>query len=352
MTRILIAGAGPTGLTAALMLQHKGLRPRIVEKRPTASPLSRAVGILPSSMAIFDELDIGQRIRDRAIAIERMTAFQDGVEKFHLALDADPDPDVRLLSLPQDVTEEILAEKLAAGGIEVEYGKPVEAVEAPEGPVRVTIGGEEESYDEVLGADGGRSVVRQALGIVPRGFELPGDWSIADVDLVDPVPPRAEVHFTGHDQVVFQIAMERQRVRLVSNTPDALGLWGERLPIAGVRRTGTFRIAVEQVDLYRKGHVSLAGDAAHRHSPIGGRGMNLGIADAAEWAERLVAGTLDGYSASRHAAGKHTIGLSEGARKTLLGGHPLRHDMALTLMGLASRIPPLAQRLARRIILT
>lgn len=351
MTRVLIAGAGPTGLTAALILQQRGVRARIVEKRPTASPLSRAVGILPSSMAIFDRLEIGQRIRDRAVAIERLIVFADGTEKFHLQLDLDPDPDVRLLSLPQDVTEEILAEKLSAGGVEVEYGMALEALEETDNGVLATVGGVQEPYDEVLGADGARSTVREALGIEARGFELPNDWSIADIDLSEPADPFAQVHLFGASDVVFLIPMERARVRLVSNTPDALATLGDLLPIAGVRRTGQFRIAIRQVDRYRSGAVSLAGDAAHLHSPVGGRGMNLGIADAAEWADRLVDGTLDGYSAARHAAGKHTIGVSEGGRKTLLGGSGTRRAVAVALMGLASRIPALSRRLTRQFIL-
>lgn len=349
MSRIVIVGAGPTGMTAALMLRHLGRNPRIVERRATPSSLSRAVGILPASMEIFDRLGIGKAIRDRAVVIDHIEFHRERGRPLAIPLAADPDPDIRLLSLPQDETEAILAEALAERGVEVEYGAPCEGLDNPDGPVELTIGGHRETFDEVLGADGARSVVRESLGLEAEGFTLPEDWSIADLDLTEPVDPHAEVHLRGSHAVVFMIPMDTARVRLVSNTSDALETLGDGLSIANIRRTGQFRISIRQVPVYRVGHVSLAGDAAHTHSPVGGRGMNLGIADAAEWAERLVAGTLGDYSASRHTAGRHTIGLSERARKALLTGG-FKRKLALQVIKAVSRRPALAQRVGQTVL--
>ncbi|WMS41006.1 FAD-dependent monooxygenase [Acuticoccus sp. MNP-M23] len=352
MADILIVGAGPTGLTAALSLAALGITPRIIEARTNASNLSRAVGLLPGSMTIFDHLGIAERVRGEAVTIEEARILRDGHLAVDLRLDADPDPNVRLLSLPQDRTEAILAEALAERGVTVEYGKACKGLIQDESGVTVAIeGGEEIRAHEVLGADGAKSAVRQALGLKAEGIELPEDWSIADVELAEPVPPATTIHLNGAHDAVFMIPMERSRVRLVSNTSDALATFGPGLAIARVRREAKFRISVKQVPTYRVGHVALAGDAAHTHSPVGGRGMNLGIDDAAHFAEALSDGSLAGYSAARHAVGAHTIGLSERARKTLLGGSGTRRTVGVTLMRLASRNPALARKLARTIIL-
>ncbi|MEO1105378.1 MAG: FAD-dependent monooxygenase, partial [Pseudomonadota bacterium] len=300
MTEILIVGAGPTGLTAALAAHRHGFRPRIIERRDALSPLSRAVGLLPSSIEIFETLGVAAAIRTEAIEVEKVAFMVNGERAATLALATDPDPTMRLLSLPQDRTEAILEAALGERGIVVEYATPFESLAEVDGKVAVTAGGVTQAFHEVLGADGARSTVRTALGLEAKGFDLPEEWSIADVDLETPLERMARSYFDGPRSAVLVMPMGGRRARLVSNTPDALKIFDNRMPVERVRRAGTFKISIRQVDRYRVGHVSLAGDAAHTHSPVGGRGMNLGIADAAEWADRLAAGTLDDYSTARH----------------------------------------------------
>ncbi|MEM0907131.1 MAG: FAD-dependent monooxygenase [Pseudomonadota bacterium] len=350
MADIVIVGAGPTGLTAALCLHHLGLRPRILEERTGPSHLSRAVGLLPSSMNIFDGVGVGERVRNAAITIETGRFFLNGRQIAQFDLDGDPDPNVRILSLPQDRTEAILASALSERGIDVEYGSTVTGVENVLEEPNVMLADASIAAREVLGADGARSAVRESIGVTPQGFELQEDWSIADVDLEEPPGPIMEIHFKDEGRAVFMVAMEASRLRLVSNTADALQTLGKApFPIANIRRTGRFRIKIQQVDRYRVGHVSLAGDAAHTHSPAGGRGMNLGIADAAEWAQRLVEGQLDGYSASRHDAGAATIKLSESGRTTMFGGS-VRRTLALAVLSVVAKVPPLSRRFVHHII--
>ncbi|MEM9223570.1 MAG: NAD(P)/FAD-dependent oxidoreductase [Pseudomonadota bacterium] len=345
---ILVVGAGPTGLSAALMAAKLGFKPRVIERRATGSNLSRAVGLLPATMPIFARLGVLERIRAKAVEIEEAKIITNDKVAAILPLASDPDPAVRLLSLPQDRTEAILEDALAEHGVNVEYDKPFESATQEGDRVHVTMGGgERATFDEVLGADGAKSLVRDAIGVEAKGFELAEDWSIADIDVPAPLPKQIRLYLDGSHDVVFMIPLEAKRARLVSNTSDALKTARGRLELAEVRRAGAFRISVRQVDRYRVGGISLAGDAAHTHSPVGGRGMNLGIADAADWAERLAAGTLSGYSAARHVAGKHAIAFSERGRRTILGGSGTKRSLAVAAISVASRLPIVRKRLGR-----
>jgi len=116
------------------------------------------------------------------------------------------------------------------------------------------------------------------------------------------------------------------------------------------RREGQFQIAIRQVREYRRGRVLLAGDAAHCHSPAGGRGMNLGIADAAELAERIVENRLDGYSDSRRAAGARTIAESEQMRRLFTSTGFVTKRLVFAGARLTNALRPLQRRIASRFL--
>ena len=164
----------------------------------------------------------------------------------------------------------------------------------------------------------GPAVQRQLLNLEFRGHDLPETWSIADVDSED--WPNADT-FTlcrlSGGNVVVVVPLEHKRFRVVSNTGDALAALPLKMNATNIRRAGQFKISIRQVAKYSVGRVFLAGDAAHCHSPVGGRGMNLGIADGAELARRMVAGELDGYGDARHKVGEQVIAGSEAVRKVM-----------------------------------
>ena len=99
-----------------------------------------------------------------------------------------------------------------------------------------------------------------------------------------------------------------------------------------------------------KGRIHLAGDAGHAHSPVGGRGMNLGIADAAELANRLVEGTLDGYTASRHAEALVARKFTERGRKMSTAPNLGRRIAFRGLVAAANRSAALRRRLGSFIV--
>ena len=345
----LVVGAGATGLVAALGLARHGLPVRIVEKRDGPSPLSRAVGILPMSMPLLERAGVADSVRERAVAITDGLIFDHDREIARVPMDRLHGH--RLYALPQDETETILADRLQEFGVEVEYGRPFEAFTQSESHVSATVAGETRRYSELLGADGARSPVREALGLPFEGYDLPSRWSIADIDVGADVGGTFRVHLLTDGEAVFAIPIGPQRLRVVATVPDALAALPVDPGTVGVRRAGDFTIAVRQVPRYRVGRVSLAGDAAHVHSPVGGRGMNLGMADAAEWARCCAAGTLSDYSAARHAAGREIIDFTETMRRRVMVPDSLKRRATLGALGLAIRLPPALQLINRRILL-
>ena len=343
--RVLIVGAGPTGLTLAVELARQGLMPEVVEKRDTPSNLSRAVGLLPSSMDVFRRSGTDVPVREDAIRFAgiRFHRGRDPVVELPLNFDER----TRVWGLAQDRTERHLADTLRRLGGAVRFGTPFEELEQDADGVDVTLAGRTERFDLVVGADGVRSAVRQAAGIPFEGFDLPSLWSIADVDA--PGWPGKSL-FMGYllpdGDVAVVVPLETARYRVISSTLDALAALPVPLEVERVRRAAAFTIPVRQVPRYRAGRVLLAGDAAHAHSPIGGRGMNLGIADAADLAARIVEGATDGYHAARHPAGARVLRFTERVRRTLQSRNPVRRGLALAAMRAVGAAPPLGRRAA------
>jgi 2-polyprenyl-6-methoxyphenol hydroxylase-like FAD-dependent oxidoreductase len=263
----------------------------------------------------------------------------------------DPDRDM-LLALAQDRTENIMCKRLAEMGPKVRYSVALTGFGQNDRTVTARFDdGTTQEFDYLIGADGVHSTVRDGLGIAFEGHDLPEKWSIADVEAENWPNPRA---FTicrlrdGHVCVV--VPLEAARYRVISNTEDALGTLPLPITITRIRRAGAFHISVRQVPTYGKGLVYLAGDAAHCHSPVGGRGMNLGISDSAELAERMLAGTLDGYSPSRHAAGRQVIALSERGRKAVTTPTWYAHYLFAGALFMLNHLP-MAQRKLRQTLL-
>lgn len=344
---ILIVGAGTTGLTAAVELARNGLNPVVIEKRSGPSQLSRAVGILPRSLEILKPSGVADAILAEAIAFSGI-AFHVGARRIAtLALNFDATS--RIWGLPQDRTEAHLSDALHRYGGQVQYGTAFERLVQDASGVTVRYGATEARFDHVIGADGVHSPVRMALGMAFPGYDLPGQWSIADVDSPgwrDPAMFQGFILPQG--QVVVVVPLDAHRFRLISSLPDALAALPVPMPVSNLRNTGAFTISVRQVSQYQSGRVYLAGDAAHCHSPIGGRGMNLGMADAAELVGRLIAGDMAGYTAARHAEGAHVLAFSERARRVLQSTNPLVTGTVRSVMRLASAIPPLGRVVMRQ----
>ncbi len=349
--KILIVGAGPCGLTAALELTRRGFPVRIIDKAPGPTPLSKAVGISPRSLEILEATGVTERLLAEGIRMQGVQARYQGRLLAELQVRALPHRFNFLLSLPQSRTETIMEAVLAGFGVAVEWNVAFTGLRLKGGTADVDLeGAHGGAFDYVFGADGSHSRVREVLGRRFSGYTHKRLWSIADAQIPDwPFPEAtamASLHRSG--DIGFIIPIGPKRFRAVSNTPVAL----DQLPgveSAVVSQADTFHIPVRQADRYQEGCVFLGGDAAHVHSPIGARGMNLGIEDAFAFARRLAEHRLDDYTAERHPVGRRWIVLSERMLAAVQSDNPWlipARNLAIRVFG---RLPALQKPMMERV---
>jgi len=301
---VLIIGAGPTGLAAALFCAARGHEVRVVDKRVERSPHSKAFGVNPRTLELLEETGATERFLANG---RRMSAVNLWVGERHIVRN-DLTPVAHrynfLLVQSQADSERMLEEQLASRGVLVERGVSLHTVEVARDRVVASLAGSREQHVEaevLLGADGSTSRVRESLGINFAGKGPAEPWRLYDVELEVETLANDEAHVVMlSDGALFLVRLGGNMWRVLGNVPDLL----KRLP-AGARAcevhwSSDFGIAHRAAASFSyQDRVFLAGDAAHIHSGLGARGMNLGIEDAFVFADRLTAGQRSRYSEER-----------------------------------------------------
>jgi 2-polyprenyl-6-methoxyphenol hydroxylase-like FAD-dependent oxidoreductase len=169
----------------------------------------------------------------------------------------------------------------------------------------------------LLAADGARSTARHQMNAQFPGSTLADEWYLADVALDTALTDETgHVFFHPDGAFLFMIRVvndvrqedpKRPVWRLVGNRPDVLSLLVEAEPIGEPSWTSSFRVSHRIVSSFSAGHVYFAGDAAHIHSPMGARGMNLGLEDAFVFASLAGAARLGEYHQLRHPVDERVV---------------------------------------------
>ncbi len=327
----IVVGAGPVGLSAALGLRAHGLPVTVLEADPEdrERPGSRALFVHRETLRLLDAMSPGLAAEITAYGRTwhtRRTLYR-GREVYSRTF---PPPSglPPFTSLRQVDTERFLRGACERAGVDVVWGARITGVSAAaRGVVLTGEDGREWSAGYVVAADGARSAVRGGLGIAMEGTR--GEGFHVVVDLAD--VPGAElplervfhyehpgvggrsvmrVPFTGGFQVDLQCFDDDQEEAY--GTEDAVRRWLPGVVGEGyddrILWVSTYRflrkVAASFTDPHRR--VLLVGEAAHLFPPFGARGMNSGIADAAEAAEAIATGTaaaVDGFADVRRAAG-------------------------------------------------
>lgn len=310
--KILVIGAGPAGLSAAVELARYGFTPTLIDSRTTPYSNSRAVIVHSDVIRKLGPCGAAEGIFKDAVNVPNVDVFRDGKHAVRFKISALKDDNYRVFGIAQDVFEQHVIDALNRYGVSILKGHTCEAISQDDDGVTVQINGQTDTYDYVIACDGVNSFVRKSLGIAFPGIMMPDRWSVADVNLTNiPDPEVAKIYILPDGHVATAVPIGKNRYRITSNKDNAVNMLPAGIEIDKVNTQGSFHVGVKQAEHYQKGRIFLAGDAAHCHSPVDGRGLNLGVGDAVDLAKRFDNNTLDGYHAHRHAEGYYVLKMTE-----------------------------------------
>ncbi len=352
---VLVVGAGPTGLTAAIELARRGVPVRIVDRNAGPTPLSKAVGIAAHSLELLEPSGVAQHLLERGRRITHIRFHHAGHEIAALDFRHLRHRFAFLLALPQHETEATMTEVLAGLGVEVQRQTELIGLRQAGDTVLVELaspaGRTIARVGYVFGADGIHSRVREQAGLHFEGYQHERCWSIADVVLEDWPFDVDAGHAFLHDNgdIGFMIPIGDRRWRAISNTEDAMSRIDGRRGRERILQHDVFELPVRLGASYQAGSVYIGGDAAHVHSPIGARGMNLGIEDAVAFVRRFEAGELADYTAERRPPGRDWIRFSERLLSIAQERRPLAIRLRNAGLRLVNRLPVAQRRIAARV---
>jgi 2-polyprenyl-6-methoxyphenol hydroxylase-like FAD-dependent oxidoreductase len=345
-----IVGAGPVGLGAALYLARQGRIARVVEMRDEPSQQSRALAVNPRTLDILEPTGVTSWMLERGSRIHGVRFYRHGriITGLSFAGMHPRYPFMRALS--QATSERLLAKALEAAGGEVERGvKMVKCRNVPEGAEAVlerTAGGPREvaRCPWLLAADGARSTARQQVGVEFVGSSFPREWHLADAPLrTELAADHAHVFFLDRGAFFFMIRVVDESLndrvgqpvwRVMGNRPEPLSQLIQAEPAGPPIWSSSFHVSHQICAILSAGNVYFAGDAAHVHSPIGARGMNLGLEDAWVFAELVRTGRLRAYNQLRRPVDRRVV------RRVELLSRLVSADAELTRFMRAFVFPP------------
>ncbi|MEQ9812798.1 MAG: NAD(P)/FAD-dependent oxidoreductase [Azospirillaceae bacterium] len=311
--RIIIAGAGPVGLVAAIRLAEAGIPCTVLEAEAAPQEDLRASTWHPPTLDMLAPYGLADRLVAAGLVTPtwqiRMHRSGERAE-FDLGILADVTDHPFRLQCEQHKFVRLALDWLEShGGVTVRHGVPVASASQDADSVTVSLGGthagERLRGRWLIGADGARSTVREALGLSLSGATYPETTILATTRFPfhEHLEGLSNVNYIWSDVGTFSLlrlpgiwrcSLHQDAGESVEEAllPEAIERKLQRIVARpepyDVEEVRPYRIHRRIVDRYRVGRILLAGDAAHLNSPSGGMGMNGGIHDAFNLTEKLI----------------------------------------------------------------
>ncbi|MER6632655.1 bifunctional 3-(3-hydroxy-phenyl)propionate/3-hydroxycinnamic acid hydroxylase [Streptomyces sp. NPDC000987] len=380
---VVIVGAGPVGVTAALLLARHGVHSVVLERHHDVYPLPRAVATDDEVRRILQAVGIA----DEFAAVARPARGLRLLDARHRVIAEFPRsphghhgfPQTSMFDQPE--LERLLRAELARRPeCELRGGAEVTAIEegaagvaGAVGPARVTYRDDEGEHvllaDALLGCDGAGSLTRAAIGADWEDLRFEEHWTVIDVttkaavrcwegvdQVCDPHRPATFMR-VGEDRYRWEFRLregEELDDELLRElvTPWVAVFEGDDFHVIRQARY-TFRARV--ADRWRRGRIFLLGDAAHLTPPFVGQGLCSGLRDAYNLAWKLArvlrrgAGErlLDSYERERKPHARHVIRLAVATGWAMTGGQDRAAALRRTAVAAACRIPGVTGRVSR-----
>ncbi|MDN5850014.1 MAG: FAD-dependent oxidoreductase [Nitrococcus sp.] len=336
---VVIVGAGPVGLTAAIDCAVHGLSNVLLDAEDTVCDGSKAICFAKRTLEIFDRLGCGERLVKKGVVWNRGRVFfgERQIYEFNLAPEAGNGRPA-FINLQQYYLEQYLIERLGElDATKLRWRNTVTAVESRADGVGLTVETPDGPYrmlcDYLIAADGARSAIRHLLGLPCQGQVFQDRFLIADVVMQADFPTERWFWFnppfhTGQSTLLhrqadnlwridFQLGCdadpdeEKRPERVIARIKAMLG---EQTRVE-LKWVSVYTFQCRRLERFQHGRIFFVGDAAHQVSPFGARGANGGIQDVDNliWKLALVlagkapTALLESYDAERIPAADENI---------------------------------------------